>query len=701
MKEIPPRILNEAKLQAQRIATSIANRYAISKIKSWDDIKSQYSIDIPADYTTKPWNYASVADVRNPDSFAYYWLHGYELRLLASMSRENPVAADIKPVADVETYGEFTLKPDQQGVLNYSYDWLFGAKDMPAILDMSYAGAGKGTTTACLIAKLYQQGHFTKPENSATLYQVIILCPRNVAEHWRRELEKAGIGDKVADQSILVFPFSDFSASHSTVYVDEEEDYTTGECKLKWKDMFAAPLVVIDELHNFCNKNTYRTKAVLALAQTRQKKKFIALSATPGEKINDMYLYTLLAQPTFQGVKIKSEAEFKYMARILDAHPEKPNVEAMKRYRLAMESYMISVPYVKPKYKAHVRIQLCEFENDKAREVYQTAIDRYIAACEKAGRNTAWGRWQRGVELGILNRTVEPLRVPWMAARAAESYKRGDIATLMASSYLETISEFVYTLVSKYNIPREKISVIWGGKEPFKPKDLLNQDQLQSILKGDMDKINKLFETDPRLGKKVLATLNYLHDQVEHNETAQAQAQRHEMLRILKLTGTQSLNNRQIEIDKFQSGETVINAFTVYCGREGLSFDRSKPHLLPREGLFSPNYDGKKFKQLLGRPVRRESLSDADILICMMKGTTEEYHIAPILDNKLKCISAITNRFIDVVDLIQKDKPEVVTKLRDAVEAAQDAEKEAVAISDITLETEEEDEENDLDSILV
>lgn len=86
-----------------------------------------------------------------------------------------------------------------------------------------------------------------------------------------------------------------------------------------------------------------------------------------------------------------------------------------------------------------------------------------------------------------------------------------------------------------------------------------------------------------------------------------------------------------------------------------MSLDKDKPHLLPREGYFTPVWNGKEFKQALGRLVRRASLADARQFVCYLKGTVEEYHVAPLLDTKLRCIAEITNRTFDVFDLLARD----------------------------------------------
>ncbi len=697
MKTIPPRILKEAKNQADRIAGSIANRYAVRSISKWEDITKQFSIEVPIEFTQKPWTYDNVANIKNPASFAFFWAHTYEIRLQASYL-DNSKSEEVKVCHDVESYGEFTLKPDQQGVLNYVYDFFVNQREK-AVFDMSYAGAGKGTTSCCLLAKLYATGFFNHPDYSMRMVDVMIFCPRNVAEHWRRELEKAGLRSQLSTRRIFVFPHSDFNGDSSSIYCEEEINYTTGESLLKWNILFQPSIVILDEEHHFCNRLTRRTQAIEALAATPLPKHFLCLSATAARKINDLYLFTQLAQPVFQGVKITTPNQFGYMARCLDSRPDKMNEESLKRYRKAMSKYIVSVPYVKPKYSARTTVKLFEFESSHDKEIYDTAVARCVEACAKAGKNTSWGRWQRAQEIAIMNRTVEPLRAPGIAREVAANFHSGKFASCVGTAYLETICEIGYRLVTEHGVPREKISVIWGGKKAFQPTDLLTQDELKTVLGNDTEKLKALAESDKRLSKKIIATLNYVQDQIYHGETPEEQAKRHKSLKQLGLTGIQSLNNRQIEIDKFQSGKTLVNLFTVYCGKEGLSFDRYTESLLPRIGYFTPIYDPKAFQQVLNRLVRRRSIDNADQYVCMMSNSSEHWHVAPILDKGLKCISAITGRFMEnVVDLLAKgDSHDSIEKLRDATEAAKDAENDSIV--DIDVEN-EDDEDSILEEII-
>jgi len=161
----------------------------------------------------------------------------------------------------------------------------------------------------------------------------------------------------------------------------------------------------------------------------------------------------------------------------------------------------------------------------------------------------------------------------------------------------------------------------------------------------------------------------------------------------LGLMGDQSPLQRQREIDKFQSGEAKWCIFTLAAGGVGLSLDHNAPHLLPREVLVTPSYSGPEFKQALGRCVRRTTLSDTHQYMCYMKDTVESDHVAPLIDRKMKFISAITQSTFNIIDLDTTTYKEY--KFRTQDEILRDAEEETAQLTAEELSEDNEDEDDD------
>lgn len=687
---ITPRLEKEARAQANLQANRIRTAFTKQQIKSWPAIEAMFNIKVPESWASKPFTYINVASPHG--SFCSYWVMSVMARLEASVSAPVEVAHKAHIDKAVQTFGEITLHPEQQGVHNGIMDALFGPRGEKAVLFDGATGSGKTPVGLSIICELVKRGVLALPENRFRLHPFMIFCPKGVAEHWRREAERMGLGKLVATKKILIFTDTSFNTNDKSIYMQEEENFITEEVHDVWNPILTPVFTIIDECHRYVNRDTARTKAIVALKKAcGDQGKFLCLSATPFEKVNDLFMFTFLCDKDFMGVRV-NESSFKYFATLLDATPQKPNREAMKRARNVLASNIVSAPYIKPKFKAVNVVWIVDFENDRARQIYKSAHERLQEARRKAGKNTMFGQFQALVALNDYRYTVEPLRAWALAERAAENYKAGTFATVIGGAFKEVLTTVAYILIDKHHIPREHISVIWGGKKEFRPEDILSQEELNGIL-GHPDPMS-LFK-DHSLLRKVRITLRYLQDKHEHMESAEEQSIRHAKMKELRLVGKQSDNTRQLEIDKFQDGTSRICLFTNASGGIGLSLDRSKDFLLPREGLFTPVYSGKEFQQVLGRLVRRQSLSDAIQRICMMAGTVEEYHVAPILDEKLKCIAEITNRNFDCVDLLSRDVDGGLAHIvpRDIAQATKDAE------LDDTIVDARPDEDDDDDDI--
>lgn len=697
---ISPAILKEVKRQAVMTAMKMQTYYQRNLLKSWADIEKHFSIEIDVRTKAQTFNYTTFS------AFRTLWQNSAEARLEAATSKKEEVTK-IKVDHEEIRFGNIKLFPEQTGcfkALRSAFIGPFsdGRKPIKAALQDGYMGSGKSFIGGALIADLvYNQGILKDPFIQMLPHPIMIFTPKGVVEHWKRVLESFGLGNYVRTRKIYVFSNGEFTTSLGDMFCVEEEDDITGESKLEWQPMLTPVMALLDECHNYIRPGSIRTRKVIAMfkAQKRLLSRFptlkvkpfsLFMSATPMEKVNDARTFCVAVDTEFMGQKVNEES-FNYFARTIDREPNKPNREAVKRLRSVLSPYIFSIPYVKPRYKAVNLVWTVDFQTEGHKKIYASAHQRYIDACRRSGKNTAWGQFEVFIELNNYRKTVEPLRAGHLAARAAENYHSGKLATAIGCAFKETVAEVIFQLVDRYRVPREHISLVWGGKRQYRTEDLLSKEEVDRLLRDGLDNLFK----DRVLLKRLRTTLRFLQDQHEHEEDPEQQARRHTRLAELGLLGKQNDNARQVEIDRFQDGSSRICIFTLASGGVGLSFDRDKESLLPREGLFTPVYNGKEFQQVLGRLVRRASLADANQYICMMKGTVEEYHVAPILDSKLKCIAEITNRNFDIVDLLQRDAPAAApTHLRDLSEAEADAEKDDTIVTDF-VSREEDDEEQD------
>lgn len=652
-------------------------------LKSWADIERLFSLVIPDIYKGQEFNYANLS------SFTRWWQNSFEFRLQTAFENQ-PKMVRIKLDHNVSTFGGLTLTPEQEGVYKSIYNALFVEGRIKSALCDGQTGLGKTIIATAVIARLAQDGLFQRPEMFARLHPIMIFAPKGVCEHWRRELARAGLGDLVRKRKIYIESDSVFTTEYGDALCSEEEDFYTESMFYKWNPLVVPYLCIPDECHRYVRWASKRHKKMLAMVKDPLDPRFLFMSATPAETVNDMALFAISCRTRFMDIDV-NENNFKYFSGLVDPiDPSKPNAEAMKRVRGILSDHIFSIPYIKPKHKAINRVIVVDFLNEADRLIYDSAHERYREACRKSGKNTLWGRFEKFVALCNFNKTAEPLRAWYLAEEAAKDYASGKVAPVVFSAYKETITEVAFRLIDKYHVPREHIAIIWGGKREYKSDELLTREQLNEI--SATKDLGVLLE-DKVLLKRVRLSLRYFQDQIDHAETTEEQTYRHSRLKELKLLGKQSDDARQIEIDRFQDGSAKICLATIASGGIGLSLDKNKEFLLDRHGLFTPIYSGKTYKQALGRLVRRMSLADAIQDTVMLKGTTEEYHIAPILDEKLKSMAAFTNRAMeDIIDLLSKEAPVVKppVHLRTLDEAAIDAEKVDTVIESPVEEDDEE-----------
>ncbi len=686
MSDFSENLLKIASSQAAMQGMQMRSLYNAQRAKSWDSLEAQLGIRIPQTIKSQLFSYATVS------AFAHGWAANFKTRLEEAQKAAKAVTKAVIN-KEVQTFGQLKLFPEQQGVFDLLVKSFIDGKYKGALQD-GYTGSGKMYLGTALIAEYVKRGIHLQRENLIRLHPFLIICPNTLIEKWARTLELAGLGELVAKRKIYIMSNAAFSTAEGQLFVQEHEDFTTGEVSLKWQVFKTPILTIIDESQFHINPKSMRFRALNALFHAPLPNKRLFMSATPAEKVNDTRIYMFGFDDVFLGERVRDDESFNKFALMLTPEPNKPIQAAAKRWRETVASHIFSIPYVRPKHKAINMVKFVEFEHERAAESYNRAHQRYIEARKRIGKEGDGGTFAQCIELNNFRRVAEPLRAFRLAEIASENLKSRRFATAIGCAYKETIAETVFQLNDRYGITRDQISVIWGGRKEYRPTEMLSMEEIRTIASSPaawMAAIRK----DPSLKKRAALTVKYMEEQTFYDETSDEQKYRHSRLKAMRLTGNQSLNTRQTEIDRFQNGQTLIVLFTIATGGVGLSFDRDKEHLLPRMGLFTPVYSGKEFAQLLGRLVRRGSISDADQYICMLKGTVEEWHVAPILDNKLRSIGEITNRNTDFAGLLANEAPSEARTVRTKDIAAKDAEADTASVADINLDTTEDEDEDE------
>lgn len=644
--KLAPRIERAAAFSAAVIAKKIVNGYTQNKYKSWDELAKGLSITLPAATTSLPFTYVNVS------LLSRYWQTSWKERIQEEFSSDdNKLLID----KNVETFGEITLKPEQQATYLSILEKLKDRQENAVLCDGD-VGLGKTPITCAVLHSLiFKCGFLDKLENKYLIHPILIICPDIIRKDWVNTLKRMGLEDYYLRGKIHIISDTDFQGQKGEKFCTEEIDpWDETNVTYKWNKHLSPALVIIDEIQRFRNPLTKRTLCVESLLDKNNvfpTPQFICLSATPFEKVNDSRLFVLLCEKTFLGINVKAET-FGIFSRTVTPNPETPSKESLKNLRKVLRDNIVSIPYVKPKHRPYYTFELTDFRNEHDRKIYEKAMETYLRSCALTGKNTDNAQMMRMVALGIFKKTVEPLRVHRFTEIAAHNYFSRQKSTAIFCAYTQTIADVVFDLVENKKIPRNKISIIWGGRKRVKIEDLLSKEEFQELMDNPELFMSRI-AGNPKMAKKITDSLEFFQEGIARDETEIEQKQRHEKLELYGLTGIQSKKKRREEVDKYQSGETEIIVMTIQSGGVGLTLDRSQEHILPREGLVTMIYKGDHFLQAFGRLCRRMSISDAHYKIFAMKDTIESDHVLPILDGKLKATASFTNRLFEICDLYE------------------------------------------------
>jgi len=353
---------------------------------------------------------------------------------------------------------------------------------------------------------------------------------------------------------------------------------------------------------------------------------------------------------------------------------------AMEKLVARLNPYIVRVAGIHGKYRVTNQCTLIDFRNDKEQSYYAGALSRYQEACAKVNRQTAEGRWAEFVAFGQFKKAAEVIRAETLAEKCNDAVKQEDKSAVVGCCYKQTIIGVVRSLIKNYGYKRNDISIIWGGDDTAQRGNRLTQIQCVQYLMQ--------MAAGKPVTKKIL---KQIEKQAFESQAEQVLAA--EDLGDLAL-GSQSLSDRQLEIDRFQTSRSRICLFTGAAGGVGLSLhhtndlfemrkdryekvdDTQYRHLktgqlfraYPRRTFVTPTYSAQDFVQILGRAHRSIfSLSDTLQDILFYRGTVEE-EVMAIVSIKLKCLKKVTTARESWMDAIYETS---VSKNRDAYLAAQ------------------------------
>lgn len=369
-----------------------------------------------------------------------------------------------------------------------------------------------------------------------------------------------------------------------------------------------------------------------------------------------------------------------------DGDPFLHSPAAMERYMSIMKPYIKSVRVPHGKYRAKNSCKLIDFLDDSERAAYEKALKDLMDKYERLQKEMpADAKFQEFLIQGEFRRRAELIRARLFAIESKAAVEQG-FAAVVAACYRPTIARYVRHL-SQMGVSRDNISLIWGGNNQFNKAKRLTEAQMAAL-------VYRLAKGETLPNKE----LKLLYAQVSESEEqkAEANADYGEDLRL----GSQSREERQSEIDKFQRGKSLYCAFTFSAGGVGLSLHHTNTdrrgrtvNLRPRRTFLTPTYSAQDFVQGLGRAHRSVfSLSDTEQTILFYRNTVEE-HVMARVSLKLKCLTKVVQAKESWGDAVWEsqrvNKEELDERLRS------EAAKYKPDDDDITLEDVESDEDED------
>lgn len=582
-------------------------------------------------------------------------------------------------------------------------------KKLRALLLVSGTGTGKTYMISEFIIRLRDNGFFN---GCISPWPCIWVTRASVVEQTERVVRQFGL-DPINE--VTVINIDQLRSKLGEIFVKEEIKIDHGEefVKYTWKHLIHPRLIIWDECQCIKNEDSQQSRIAQAFNDISDYTFQLFSSATPFTRVIEAKCFCVATRIKHdfgfaKGIQLTNNHWRDFATTIASdngkspTQPEDHSPAAIDRLMTRMDEWIIRVRGIKTQYKPLNKVDIIDFETVEDRIFYENAWERYLEEKAKAekeyGEGSAQTRWTIIVQFLKFRQAAELCRAHHLAEAMYESVTKDRRAACCAVNFKHTIIKVVKLLIEEFNVPREKISLIWGGgnveskKQKQKRKITSNQDALAIL-----DEVG-------------LSLKDLDLDEVEDNIL-----EKEEVPDAYKL-GIQSRKERQSEIDKFQSGRANYCLFTFKSGGVGLSlhhtdeftkakvrrksngyaFEEDIPNIptRPRICFLAPTYSAMELVQGLGRTPRLTSLSDTPQLVVFYGGTIEE-RVARIVSVKLRCLGKVVRQHESwedvVVDASSREDNEaaVIRHTQDSINGSQAEEDEDETYGDTTNGEEE------------
>lgn len=444
------------------------------------------------------------------------------------------------------------------------------------------------------------------------------------------------------------------------VIVERNEEHEIWQ----WKPLVHPAMIVWDECHKLKNEGSIQSKIAQAtnnldyvwpFSASGEKAKIIQLfmSASPFSRVYHAKAFACATRHKI-GNRIVTNKNWKDIANaiIAPADPQEYSKVAIRKFLREFKPYISTFKNVRRKHKAILNTEILDFRNEDDAKKYHTAWDRFLERKKQIeGQEYGNSQFLILVELLVFRMAASMLKHWDVTQRLYRVWQEGK-APVFACPFKPTIAKIVLNLVNDFNIPREKISVIWGGNQAYAgtPKSRFSPAQIQDILMRAI--------ADPQ--SVSLKTIKAIHSQLQAEQEGLT-----DIPAELKL-GMQTKEQRNIERKRFQSGKSEFCLFTFGAGKEGLSLHQNEDWLRPRRQYNDTTYNEMEMLQAEGRTARITSKSDTEITTLAYRDTIE----VPVLRRvmaKRECLNIVNSHGLSSVEKDYSEHEKMLNKILEIV----------------------------------
>lgn len=526
-----------------------------------------------------------------------------------------------------------------------------------AVLLIASTGTGKTFITAAVDRRLKDQ-EFTK-DKSWGHTEYLSVTRSTVVEQTQRVLKNFfGISHPYDTEVINI---EQLRARAGELWIDNKTIIQEGEETevYRWKPMINPVVIYLDESQGVKNESSIQHKIICAFSDVMTPTTIIHISATPFTRVSEAKAFAIatkkdishLGFPT--GTKLSVHTWATYAKTICgeQSAPDEYNEAAVERLMKDLDDYIVRVKGVRWQFNAINKVEIIDFDTPASEMEYHEAWKKYLVRKAKLEESvTDNPRFQALIELGIFLAAAEHCKRHIFARRMYSDVQNGKAAVL-AVKFKKTIIAVVKILHEEYGVSRDQIALIWGGGQ--------TQLTAKQKLKAQVRKHeNKFKEAGVSMEDLMLDDVDdrVLEDLPEH-------------LRL----GNQSKEQRQKEIDRFQSGKALYAIYSFKAGGTGLSLHHTDEQTKekckrqkngyavvedivniptrPRKVTVSPTWSPIEMVQGVGRCPRLTSLSNTEQTLLFYRGTVEEDQ-AYVVTHRLKCLSKVVRQHESWQDLI-------------------------------------------------